>query len=172
LAEIDPVVALAKLRIELESRLRRIHQRATSLGASQKRPAALSYVIRELVRKEVFGDDFGASLLDVISICNRAIHGEDIREVDARQIITTGTELLEFLERTVRDYAVTYPLEKKVITPQEREELASGRYRMTTVIPYVENPEQRVYVLNQDELNAFLSGYSEFAEFMVKLEKV
>lgn len=172
LAETDPVVALAKLRIELESRLRRIHQRATSHGAVQKRPAALSYVIRELVTREAFGHDFGASLMDVISICNRAIHGEDIRDVDARQIINTGSDLLEFLERTVRDYAGTHPLEKKVIAPQEQDEFASGRYRLTTVVPYVHNPEQRVYVLNQDELDAFLEGYPEFAEFMVRLEKV
>ena len=172
LAESDPVVALAKLRIELESRLRRIHQRANSNGAVRKRPVALSYVIRELVAREVFGQDFGASLLDVISICNRAIHGEDIRDVDARQIINTGSDLLEFLERTVRDYSATYPLEKKVITPQDLDKFLSGRYRLTTVVPYVDNPEQRVYVLDQDELDAFLEGYSEVAEFMVRLEKV
>lgn len=172
LAETDPVVALAKLRIEVETRLRRIHQRANSHGAVRKRPAALSYVIRELVTREVFGQDFGQSLLDVISICNRAIHGEDIRDVDARQIINTGSDLLEFLERTVRDYAATHPLEKKVITPLERDEFQSGRYQLTTVVPLVDNPEQRVYVLNQEELDAFLDGYSEFAEFMVRLEKV
>jgi hypothetical protein len=172
LAETDLVVALAKLRIELETRLRRIHQRINSHGSVRKRPVALSYVIRELVTREVFGQDFGKSLLDVISICNRAIHGEDIRDIDARQIINTGSDLLEFLERTVHEYAATHPLEKKVITPQERDEFASGRYRLTTVVPYVDNPEERVYVLNQDELDAFLEGYSEVAEFMVRLEKV
>ena len=172
LAETDPVVALAKLRIELENRLRRIHQRADSHAAVRKRSATLSYLIHELVTREVFSQDFGESLLDVISICNRAIHGEDIRDVDARQIINIGSDLLEFLERTVHDYAATHPLEKKVITPLERDEFQSGRYRLTTVVPYVDNPEQRVYVLDQDELDAFIEGYSEFAEFMVRLEKV
>jgi hypothetical protein len=147
LAQTDPVVALAKLRIELESRLRRLELRLNPDSRPPNRPPTLTHVIRDLASHEVFGVEFGASLRDLIAICNRAIHGEDIRDVDARQIIDAGTELLEVLERTTRDYAVTPPIEATVITPQERDELAAARYRLTTVVPLVENPERHVYVL-------------------------
>lgn len=128
--------------------------------------------MRELIKREVFNQEFGVALRNITSISNRAIHGEDIRDVDARQIINTGGELLEFLDWAIREYAGMHPVEKKVITQQELDEFRSGRYRMTTVVPLVKNPEQRVYLVDQDELDAFLDGYSEFAEFMVRLEKV
>lgn len=169
LAETDLVVALAKLRIELETNLRRPERHLNLVSATQK--TALTHVIRELVSHGVFGAEFGASLRDVISICNRAIHGEEIRDVDARQIINTGTELLEVLERTVRDYSVTHPVQTAVITPHDCDELAAARYRLTTVVPYVDKPERRVYLLTQEELDAYFEGYSEFAEFIVGLER-
>jgi len=171
LAESDPVVALAKLRIELESRLRRLHQGLHPDSPPQKRLPALAYVIRDLASNEVFGTELGGSLRDVIAICNRAIHGEDIREIDARQIIDTGIELLEVLERVVREFATTHPVEVRVITQRECDELAGARYRLTTVVPLADNPERRVYLLTQEELDAFFDFYSEFAEFVVELRR-
>jgi hypothetical protein len=116
LADADPIVALAKLRVELESRLRRIGHRLDPSSADRSRPAPLLSLIRDLISQQAFAPEFGTSLRDVISICNRAIHGEDIRDVDARRIINTGVELLEVLERTVRNYAATHPVEVAVIT--------------------------------------------------------
>jgi len=168
----DPVVALAKLRIELEGRLRRLEQRATVPETSRKRPVALSYLVRQLVAREVFEENFGVSLLDVIALCNRAIHGEDIRDVDARRIVETGTSLLEVLERIVRTDAPTHPVDTAVISPQERDQLQSARYRVTTVVPYIEKPERRIYVFTQEELDEFFEGYSEFAEFVVGIERI
>jgi hypothetical protein len=172
LVETDPVVALAKLRIELETRIRRIDQRLNSSNANRKRPAPLAYLIRDLASHEVFAPEFGASLRDVISICNRAVHGEDIRDVDARQIINTGVELLDVLERTARDYAATHPVETTVITPEERDQLTTARYRLTTVVPLTDKPERRVYLFTQEEIDAFLESYPEYAEFIVGLERV
>lgn len=172
LAETDAVVALAKLRIELEGRLRRLDQRANPSETKRNRPTALSHIVRQLVAREVFEPAFGTSLLDVIGICNRAIHGEDIRDVDARQIVQTGTHLLEVLERLLRTYAVTHPVASLVISPQERDALESARFRLTTVVPLVENPERRVYELTQEELDEFFDGYSEFAEFVISVERI
>lgn len=172
LAETDGVVALAKLRIELEGRLRRLDQRANSPGTTRKRPTALVHIVRQLGAREVFEPAFGSSLLDVIAICNRAIHGEDIRDVDARKIAQTGTDLLEVLERLVRTYAVTHPVESFAISPQDRDEFESARFRLTTVVPLVQNPERRVYELTQAELDDFLDGYSEFAEFVIAVERI
>lgn len=69
--------------------------------------------------------------------------------------------------------SLPHPEPTPSLAPEISETAAAIRsLALTTVVPYVDNPEQRVYVLNQDELDAFLEGYSEFAEFMVRLEKV
>lgn len=172
LMETDTVVALAKLRIELEGRLRRIEQRTSLSGKNRSRPKALNQIVRELGVREVFEPAFGSSLLAVIAICDRAIHGEDIRDVDARQIVTTGTDLLEVVERILRTYAVTHPVETVVISSEECDSLKSARFRLTTVVPLVENPENRVYELTQEELDEFFDGYTEFAEFVIGVERI
>lgn len=172
LVQSDPVVALAKLRIEVESRLRRLAERAAGSVPKARRPTALTHVVRGLVGREILDQALGSSLLDVIAICNRAIHGEDIRDVDARQIAETGTELLEALERTLRDYAVMHPVASVVISNEEADTAQSARYRLTTVVPLVDEPKQNVYELTQEELDDFFEGYSEFAEFAVRLERI
>ena len=42
--------------------------------------------------------NLAASIHDGVEICNRAIHGEDIRSQDALAVAETGGELLEGLE--------------------------------------------------------------------------
>jgi hypothetical protein len=171
LADTDPILALAKLRIELESRLRRL---ATELGpsAANVRNRSLARLIGTLTAAEVIDGSFGAALRDVIAICNRAVHGEDIRSVDAKQIVDTGSELLEALEQIVRDQTPADPIETTIITPAERDAYQGGWYRVTTIVPLVENPEQRLYLMDQPQLDSFLDGYSEYAEFLIKVERV
>jgi hypothetical protein len=172
LAETDPVVALAKLRIEIETRLRRIESRMDPTAAKRNRPTPLASIIRKLASQEVFEADLGETIRDVVSICNRAIHGEDIRDVDARQIIDTGAPLLEVLDLAVRQYASNNPIEVETITPQERDNFSNSVYRLTTIVPLVDGPERHVYRMTQEELNDYLDGYSEFAEFAVGLERI
>lgn len=172
LAETDPVVALAKLRIEIEARLRRVENQIDPAAAKRNRPTPLTFIIRKLASQEVFEADLGESIRDVISICNRAIHGEDIRDVDARQIIDTGVELLDVLDLAVRHYASNSPIEIETITPQERDKLSTSIYRLTTIVPLVENPKRHVYRMTQEELDNYFDGYSEFAEFVIGLARI
>jgi hypothetical protein len=172
LAETDLVVALAKLRIEIETRLRRIENRMDPAAAKRDRPTPLASIIRKLASQEVLEADLGESIRDVVSICNRAIHGEDIRDVDARQIIDTGAELLGVLDLAVRHYASSNPIEVQTITPEERDRFSTSTYRLTTIVPLVENPKRHVYRMTQEELVDYFDGYSEFAEFAVGLELI
>ena len=48
----------------------------------------------------------------------------------------------------------------------------SARYRLTTVILYVDNPQWLTYVLSHKELEEFFDGYSEFGEFVVGIEQL
>jgi hypothetical protein len=45
-------------------------------------------------------------------------------------------------------------------------------YRLTTIVPLVENPERHVYKMTQEELDDYFDGYTEFAEFAVGLERI
>ncbi len=62
--------------------------------------------------------------------------------------------------------------ESKVITNDLVEVFQSGHYRVTTVVPLVENPKMNIYIFNQEEFNDFLEGYGEYAEFIVSVEQV
>jgi len=171
LAKTDLIVALAKLRIELEKRLRRLYRRS-SHSHVESRAAPLHQIIRDLAAREVIPHDLESSIRDVVALCNRAIHGESIREQDARAVISAGAELLLVCDRSIREYGVAHPIEKATITNSEVEVYRSAHYRVVTIIPLVESPQRITYVLTDDELEDYFDGYSEFAEFVVSLEKV
>ena len=111
LALSDPVMALAKLRIELERTLRRLHAR-TRQPASPPGNASLMKIIRDLaahgVLPRVLPQSLAASIHDVVVICNRAIHGEDIRYQDALVAAETGGDLLEGFEQVARESAAAH----------------------------------------------------------------
>jgi hypothetical protein len=171
LAVSAPVLALAKLRIELERTLRRLHGR-TSQSASSPRNVSLGRIIQDLAAHQALPQDLAASIRNVVAICNRAIHGEEIRSQDALAVAETGGELLEGLEQLAREYAATHAPAREVISKAGVEAYQRARYRLTTVIPYVDNPQRLTYVLSREELEEFFDGYSEFGEFVVGIERL
>ena len=46
------------------------------------------------------------------------------------------------------------------------------KYKVKTVIPYVEEPIKNEYIFTQDELDNFLDNYNEFAEFLVEIKQL
>ena len=171
LAVSAPVLALAKLRIELERTLRRLHAR-TSQSTSSPRNIARGRIIQDLAVHQALPQDLAASIRDVVAICNRVLHGEEIRSQDALAVAETGGELLEGLEQLAREYAATHPQAREVISRADVEAYEGAHYRLTPVIPYVDHPQRLTYVLSHDELEEFFDGYSEFGEFVVGIERL
>lgn len=58
------------------------------------------------------------------------------------------------------------------LTQDEVRSYAHARYDVTTVIPLAEQAVLREQRLTQPELDRFLEGYHEYAEFIVKVERV
>ena len=58
------------------------------------------------------------------------------------------------------------------VKDEKVEAYSNAQYKLTTIVPYVKNPEERIYILNQMELDAFLEGYNETAEFIINLERL
>src|ERR671924_1055219 len=104
----------------LERTLRRLHAR-TSQSASSPRNTSLSGIVQDLAAHEALPQDLAASIRDIVAICNRAIHGEEIRSQDALAVAETGGELLEGLEQFAREYAATHPQAREVISKVEVE---------------------------------------------------
>ena len=170
LAESDPVIALAKIRIELEKLLGRL-ARTNAIDVS--RPT-LGRLVRELSNQEYITRQMGKSLSEVISICNRAIHGELISDKSAKTIVNLGVELIEEIFWIIRKQATSGTIVgEKFITPQESNNLYHNRkYRMTSVTPLVNNPKKVIRELTQEQLSDLLEDYELYAEFIVEIVEI
>lgn len=166
----DHILALAKLRIELERTLTRLYLLGTP-SAKQRRYAGLAHLVGDLVRSEILPAQLSGPLREVISLCNRAVHGEYIRPADARSILDIGIRIIEEIDLILKEFIVK-PTETQPLSPADVDTYLDAKYRVTTVVPLVENPVRNVRVLDQEGLDMFLEGYDEYAEFLVSIEKI
>lgn len=166
----DPRLALAKVRIELEEALKRLYA-VDAKSPPDWRRLSLGRLIDNLVRREVLSPSVASALRDVITLANRAVHGERVKSAAAEQLAVLGVRLVHevqqlYVERVLR------PVETVVISRDEVTEYSASQYKVTTVVPLVENPTRNTYVLDQNALESFLEGYEEYAEFVVSIERV
>lgn len=167
LAETDHILALAKLRIELEKLLTRIYRIADNSRADS-RHLSLGKLVYELTLREVLPKDISGPIKEVIFLCNRAVHGENVRKQDAKSIVDTGISLLVYLNKFTLGL-VAEPLDTHKISPDELRKYKKGRYRVVTVIPYSDAPVKNFRALTQDELDELIAGYNEFGEFIIEI---
>jgi hypothetical protein len=107
---------------------------------------------------ETLPQDLAACIRDVVAICNRVIHGEEIRSQEALAVAETGGELLEGWEQLTRGYAAAHPQAREAISKTTVEAYQRSCYRLTRVSPYVDNPQRLTYVLSHEEREAFPSA--------------
>ncbi len=62
-------------------------------------------------------------------------------------------------------------IESKAIGSDEVDIYVSSKYRVRTIIPFKESPVMNVYLFTKEELNTFLEGYDQYAEFIVSVEQ-
>lgn len=170
LYEIDSVLALAKLRMELESRLKQLHSKTISKKKT-KRYFGLNRIIKDLAKAEVLPQELSELLKKVIHICNRAVHGENFRIEDGRIIVESGLYLLSELDFLIHEKFVK-KIDTKEIPIEEAEKYLKAKYKVTTIVPTIPNSAQNIYILDQDGLDALLEGYEEYAEFLISIEKI
>jgi hypothetical protein len=95
----DPVLALAKLRIDLERELRRIAFEYDVF--IEPRRMSIGSMLKALAERDILDRNVVAAIRDVLPACNLAIHGGDVTPQLASGVINIGEELLRILE-TVR----------------------------------------------------------------------
>jgi len=166
--ESDYILALAKLRIELEKLLNKI----LALGKKQYRnKLGVGQIVRILEKENIIDKSYIGPIKKVVDLCSRAIHGEEIREKDAHSIIELGLSLLDKLYSIYYDLAIK-AIDMKEITNEERDEYANAKYEVTTVIPLVQAPYVNKYILTQEQLSQFLESYEEYGEFVIGIKKL
>jgi hypothetical protein len=100
---IDNKLALAKLRIDLESELRKIaHQAGVEPYITSR--ASARRLAEELSKRELLARPFISLLDDILPTLNRAIHGGAVPTDTAASIIRIGSELLFFLRATASQH--------------------------------------------------------------------
>ena len=61
-------------------------------------------------------------------------------------------------------------IESKPIGRGEVDIYLTSKYRVSTVIPFEENPIMNVYLFTKEELDNFLKGYDRYKEFVISVE--
>jgi hypothetical protein len=166
----DPQLALAKVRIEIEKRLKTIFQ--ITQNENEKIPKrGVTYYIDKLNKKKIIEKNVLSVIEDIVSVANRAIHGEKISTDSAAELIETAYDIIFHLDFIITD-SKENKVTKEIISKDELEHYRNSTYELITMIPYVTNPVKRTYLLKQDELDDMLEGYNEYAEFMISLKNV
>ncbi len=168
LVESDPALALAKARIEIEKRVRFLGQIYLKQKKSNK--VGLTELAVDLFEKDVIDESLQNLLIDIIKVANRAIHGEFVSKDDAIRLVDIANRAIEELEYVVINHALMSG-KAKTINKKEAARYIGSKYIVKTIVPYVRNPEMRTYYLNQAELDEFLEGYYETAEYIVSVER-
>lgn len=173
LIDSDHILALAKLRMELEKLLNNLYNVTTTDKKENKtrRNVPLIQKIRYLRGHDIIPGPVSSNIDEVLAICNRAIHGEEIRKQDAKTVIDIGFDVLEYLFELNNEYS-GQKLESVTISQEELNNYLEAKYQVTTVIPYVNNPQKNVQIVDQAGLDNLLEGYSEYAEFIIDVTKV
>jgi hypothetical protein len=165
----DPAVAFLKIRIAIERRLRSLltiylpnHTRRNYLSIRQS--------IEELRIANVIDDQLASALLDVVGVANRAVHGESVSRQNLDSMIDLSLRAIHSLDSLVIDRALksmkAKPIDLKTVKTKQHAE-----YIVKTIVPFVEDPEERTYHLNQAELDAFLESYDEQVEFITSVRE-
>jgi hypothetical protein len=149
--------------------MRRLYLATTESEADLRR-MSVSRLADALVQKQVLSPPIAASVRDVITLANRAVHGERVESDAAEELAILGIRLVYEIQQTYLEH-VLHPVQRDVITTEDVDRYRSARYRVTTIVPLVQNPTKNVYVFDQDALESFLDGYEEFAEFVVAIEQ-
>ncbi|MCH8225836.1 MAG: hypothetical protein IIC97_08215 [Chloroflexi bacterium] len=168
--EEDPELGLAQLRIELEKVVRAIYELSFE-PSDARRQIGLGSMIRRLESAGHLPVHVTGYITDVLTLANRAVHGEKVSREAAEDLGGLGVRLLEVL-RDIYKGKVTEPTKTLEITDTYRNELQASQYRVTTVVPLVDAPYLNVRTLSQEGLDNLLEGYEEYGEFLVAIEPV
>jgi hypothetical protein len=100
IAETNPELALAGLRIELEKSLRAL---AKQEGVIQKRNLGVGFLMQELHYQQIISNQERSALADMIGTLNRAVHGQELDHRATQWVIDIGPQILNSLNKRLKN---------------------------------------------------------------------
>ncbi|MFA5357823.1 MAG: hypothetical protein WC308_02775 [archaeon] len=95
--ENDHILGLAKLRLEMEKVVRdTVLEVETDKYKNYVARMSLNQMIQYLADKKKINPNIAINAKDVIAICNRAVHGETIDKVSAKEILVSGMKIIGY----------------------------------------------------------------------------
>ena len=98
----DDNLLMFKVRYNIETQLRRIWENRfiTDLEYDRYRHKPIIKIIQDLTDKEVVDKSFYSILREILSICNYAIHGENVTENQVHFIKNSSPQVIDYLRQT------------------------------------------------------------------------
>lgn len=168
LVESDPQLGMAKLRIELEKIMKVIYFRVEQPDFDIDR-VPVSKLMNDLAEKRVIPVALLSSIRDVLSLANRAIHGESIKASDAENLANLGVKVIAELRRIFRGLPGE-AVEKRPISKQDERHYSGAKYKVTTITPFQDEPYLSTYILDKKGMDELLEGYQEYDQYVVGVE--
>ena len=100
IANRDPILALAGLRIEIEKRL---SQLAKIHNLNPRHPMGVGQALRALTQAEVLTNEERSILADMVNMLNSAVHGGEVDSRAASWAIDVGPRLLTSLDERISE---------------------------------------------------------------------
>ena len=97
-AEEDPILALAGLRIEVEKRLRTIADRQ-GIPTQHK---GVGQLLRLLSENNLLSNEERSVLMDMVDLLNGAVHGKDVDDRTAQWALDVGPRILKGLDERLQ----------------------------------------------------------------------
>lgn len=164
IAASDPVLAIAKLRIELETTIRSIYNKP----GSRLSPSSM---ISELSKAGVLPGKLSENSRRVLSITNKVVHGEAIDHETMLDVVHVGVRLLSSLKsKQIGGDLIPEKHEIAVIADVER--ALSSQYHVVSIIPYEDRPIRNEYTLTSTQLKEYFDMYAEHAEIVISVSQV
>jgi len=104
----DPNLALAGLRIEIESRLRELAQRKGIPSATK----SIRQLTQDLIAVGVLGREEVSAINDLLPLLNRAVHGATVDERASQWALDFGPKILSALEERLGESSIPRLLER------------------------------------------------------------
>lgn len=164
----DATVALLKIRLAIEERLRSL-MIAYEPERSKER-TNISPMVHILKHAGVMDDQLASAIRGVASVANRALHGESIAEANLDDVVDIALRVIRSLDSLVFERAMQ-SMHTKHVEANTVEHKMNATYEIVTIVPYTDSPEQRTYHMNQAELDAWLENYADYAEFIVSVRE-
>ena len=151
----DPNLVLAGLRIEIESRLRKIAKNRNI--KADKIP--LMKLTRELIEKEILSVDEAASIKDLLPLLNSAVHGASVDKRAVDWALEFGPRLLDALEDRLGETDIPKLVERW----KDRDGAAFAEVGIELSKAFVRAPQAFMKVMQEDResYDSWLNGIAQ-----------